>query len=355
MKLFKFIQNQFFKFIYIFNTLFRISRNAKKWQQLKGKFAGKTAFLLGNGPSLNVTPLYLLRDEVSMCFNRFYLMEERVGWKPTFFLCTDPVVLPDIYEEIEKRVDEYSFPVFQEIHKGYFHKHDHVLYINELNPFRFTYPLPLVSRGSQTVAVAGLQVLFHLGFSKIVLLGVDQNYVLHDTAEVIEGRKIMSTQDDDPNHFDLGYFGKGRKYHNPNAWMLTKMNEGFVLAKKEAELRGVEMVNAGVGGKLEVYPRRSLEEVLGFSEEKRWSLFCHSIDAKLDTVLFRNWFNKQLTSEEPDESKGFFAKKNCSPDMIRKSLSTFCVYGPYDETHVFIQRERKMQNLASMMVEERTA
>src|ERR1700755_2894836 len=62
-------------------------RSAENWKNLKGAYAGKRVFLVGNGPSLNKTPLHLLANEYTMCFNRFNIMFERLGWIPTFYMC----------------------------------------------------------------------------------------------------------------------------------------------------------------------------------------------------------------------------------------------------------------------------
>ena len=75
--------------------------NKKKWKQLQNKYLGQRVFLIGNGPSLNKTPLYLLRDEYTMCFNRFSLLVERINWSPTFFTTTDNLVLNDLVTELE--------------------------------------------------------------------------------------------------------------------------------------------------------------------------------------------------------------------------------------------------------------
>ena len=74
--------------------------NIVKFLELKGKYQGKRIFIIGNGPSLNEMPLYLLKDEYKMCFNRFALMEERVNWFPDFYAVTDDLVLKDQAKEL---------------------------------------------------------------------------------------------------------------------------------------------------------------------------------------------------------------------------------------------------------------
>ena len=61
-------------------------------------------------------------------------------------------------------------------------------------------------------------LLIHLyktskGFSEVYLIGMDFSYSLPESTE-IEGCNYTS-QEDDPNHFHPDYFGKGKKWHDP--------------------------------------------------------------------------------------------------------------------------------------------
>ena len=69
------------------------TENTERFHLLKGKYSGKRIFILGNGPSINKQPLYLLKNEYKMCFNRFHLLAERVGWYPELFAITDDLGL----------------------------------------------------------------------------------------------------------------------------------------------------------------------------------------------------------------------------------------------------------------------
>ena len=75
------------------------------------KFHNKRVFLIGNGPSLNKTPLHLLENEITFCMNRFNLMFERLSWKPNMYGVSDDVVILDMLDEITniKKDVEYFF------------------------------------------------------------------------------------------------------------------------------------------------------------------------------------------------------------------------------------------------------
>ena len=85
------------------------SSNKNQWKQLQNKFKGQRVFLIGNGPSLNKTSLYLLKDEYTICFNHFYLFEERLIWSPTFYCITDNLVLKDLLGQLASLIEKYKF------------------------------------------------------------------------------------------------------------------------------------------------------------------------------------------------------------------------------------------------------
>ena len=147
---------------------------------IKGKYVGKRIFILGNGPSLNQMPLYLLRGEYTMCFNRFPLMYERVNWKPNFYAVTDDLLLKDMSEEINKTTKEVDYSFFPDLHpsnlnvKNVINQRDNVLWLHVDKP-EFSDHLPACGI-NKTVVNAGIQVAAWMGFNEIYLLGVDMTF-----------------------------------------------------------------------------------------------------------------------------------------------------------------------------------
>jgi len=73
---------------------------------LQDAFRGRRAFLIGNGPSLNETPVERLRDELTFGVNNIYLHFERMGFQPTFYFAEDPSVIRHHRDDIDRRVTE---------------------------------------------------------------------------------------------------------------------------------------------------------------------------------------------------------------------------------------------------------
>ena len=70
---------------------------------------------------------------------------------------------------------------------------------------------------------------------------------------------VILSQSDDPNHFDPRYFGAGKTWHDPK---LDRVLVNYRLAGEVYRAAGREIVNATVGGRLEVFPRLDLRSAL---------------------------------------------------------------------------------------------
>ncbi len=84
-------------------------RDLERLAGLRGKFSGERVFIMGNGPSLNKTPLELLKNEFVFGVNRVSLLFNRIDWRPTFFTAFDTRVVPDNAEEFSNVDIEYKF------------------------------------------------------------------------------------------------------------------------------------------------------------------------------------------------------------------------------------------------------
>lgn len=106
-----------------------------------------------------------------------------------------------------------------------------------------------------TVTFFWLQILYSAGYRKVLLVGVDNSYVQSATAR--EG-DLIRQDGDDPNHFDPGYF-RGKVWQAADT---GRMEQTYVLAKAAYEADGREIVNCGIGGRLELFRRAPLAQEL---------------------------------------------------------------------------------------------
>lgn len=320
---------------------------------MKGKYKGKRCFLIANGPSLNMTPLYLLKDEYTIMFNRAGLMIERLNFIPKFYMICDGLVGRNIKDEIAYYVQNCEHVFVPDINKGELVKftefvpfEDNVLYMYE-ELVKFSHTLPFMNVGG-TVIYGAFQVLMYLGFEEVVVVGNDMNYVIHKTVDVLTEEKnkkgtyqsIRSQKDDDPNHFDPRYFGKGKEYHQPTQVILDKIFASLDRVAVEYKKAGIKIVNAGYNSKVQSFPKQDFYEALGYTQEKIDGLFDDLVKSKCQMskdVLLENAVQKEDDwSEELEIAAVPIA---LATDIVKKKVLDYLPLGPYKEQLYFVNRK----------------
>lgn len=232
----------------------------EKIRKFKNKYSGKRCFLIGNGPSLNKVDFELLKNEYTFGVNSIFYMTERNGFKPTFYMIEDNHVVYDNIDDINAYDVQYKF--FPSIYKKVIKKDKNTFFFNMNRGFYEEYsPNYCIPRFStncedrmytgQSVTIMNLQLAFYMGFTEVYLIGMDFNYKVTKKDDVA-GNDILSTKDEDENHFDPRYFGAGKKWHDPK---LENVLTSYQFSKIVYERFGRKIQNATVGGKLEVFDR----------------------------------------------------------------------------------------------------
>lgn len=324
--------------------------NISKWKKIKGKYKGKRCFLIANGPSLNQTPLYLLKDEFTIMFNRAGLIIERLNYIPSFYMISDGLVGRNIRDEIAYYIDNCKNVFVPDINKGELVKFtefvpfkDNVLYMYE-EPKKFSHTLPFVNVGG-TVIVSAFQVLKYLGFDEVIVVGNDMNYVVVNDAEILTDEKkgayqnIRSTKDDDPNHFDPRYFGKGKEYHQPTSTIVNKIFASLDLVAREYAKYGVKVINAGYNSAVKSFPKKNFYEALGYQQDK--------IDALFEDLIMHLGFDslqsflseaKSLKDVWNNDENVISAPMTDATRLIKQHVLDYLPVGPYKDVVYFIKR-----------------
>ena len=222
----------------------------KRLTELKDIHKGKRAFIIGNGPSLKQTDLGKLRNEITFCMNRFYLAFPELGFTATYLCISNDLVVEQFVEDINaltipKFIAWRSHRHFENIPPSSFSLPTFI-YTTYTGP-RFTGDVRGRVWEGATVTNLALQVAFHMGIEKAILIGVDHNFT-----DKGDANKTVVSQGDDPNHFDPRYFGKGIKWQLPD---LDTSEIGYTFAHDAYRKAGREVVDATVGGKLDIFPK----------------------------------------------------------------------------------------------------
>lgn len=199
------------------------------------------AWIVGNGPSLNETPLELLSGEVTFACNRIHLLYPRTTWRPTFYVRgeIDDKDWRDVAVYHAERMPCYFSPSIARTVKAVGGYDSHEVYKEcghmKSNYFRGNRPeawhLPDYCCYASVVNLM-CQIAKVEGYAPIYLVGCD-----------------LGT-----DHFDPDY---GYSNEMPEAEMKRTQIHMHEIINREAEV-----YNATVGGELEVYERVDMREVL---------------------------------------------------------------------------------------------
>ncbi|GAA2137889.1 DUF115 domain-containing protein [Nocardioides koreensis] len=230
------------------NKLTRQGRvSSRALEAFRDQHRGERCIIIGNGPSLNETPMALLKNEFTFGLNRLYMMFDELGFSTTYHVVVNKYV-------VEQCTDDFMAlrsPLFTTApNRQYLADGGERYFLERLTGPRFSGD---VSRGvweGATVTYVAMQLAYFMGFEKVVLIGVDHNFVSKG-----EPHKLVESQGGDANHFNPGYFGKGFKWQLPD---LETSEIAYRLAGEAFAADDRCIVDATVGGKLDVFPKVDL-------------------------------------------------------------------------------------------------
>lgn len=222
----------------------------KRLMAFKNKHKGERCFIIGNGPSLNKMDLSPLRDEITFGLNRIYLLFDSLGFATTYYACVNRYVIEQSVDEIRR----LKCPKFIGLRvRDKFPFTPDTVFLRSRNGPKFC--TDLRSQGiweGATVTYVAMQIAYYMGFSEVILIGVDHNFKTKG-----EPNKLVLSEGDDPDHFDPNYFGKGYKWLLPD---LELSEVAYELANKAFIKDGRNIKDATVDGSLDIFPKVRFED-----------------------------------------------------------------------------------------------
>lgn len=238
---------------FIFWQLWK-TKNTKRLNEFNNKHAGERIFLIANGPSLSKMDLTRLKDKITFGMNRIYLLEEKMGFLPNYYSCVNELVLDQFADEIDS-LNAIKYLNFNK--KSLFSKNKLNLFVKTKfalkDKFSFDPFNGLYSGG--TVTYVALQLIYILGFSEVIIIGLDHNFKDKGIPNKTERR--ISESDD--NHFHPNYFPKGVKWQLPD---LVRSEMAYSIARKVFEKDNRRIIDCTINGKCNVFEKGNFEEYL---------------------------------------------------------------------------------------------
>jgi hypothetical protein len=232
------------------------ARNRARLSACRATHSGERCFILGNGPSLQGMDLRPLAGEVTFGLNRIYLLFDKLGFQPSYFVCINELVL----EQFANEICILPMPKFLNWNRrSLFAAEDsNTMYLRLRLGLRDRFSTdvaqPIWSGG--TVTFAALQIAFHMGFREAILIGVDHAY--RDRG--VPNTTAVRVQDQDADHFDPDYFPKGTLWQPPD---LLRSEVAYELARRMYQTHSGRVVDATVGGHCPVFEKADFRSLFG--------------------------------------------------------------------------------------------
>jgi len=234
----------------------------------RNKYAGQRCFLIGNGPSLQVSDLELLKNEITFGCNFIHKIYFQTDWRPTFHCLSDSGTVRSGGWDIVSNLSEDKTTMI--IRDFTFNKMPikpkNVLIAPSVSMDDYYVSKDFLAYhyvSHATVMAMMVEAAMYMGFSKIYLLGVDAttssdkggnftaNYFTPEQRKLLDKIKNRAIKDYDVN--------------KRRAEIAERQQMVYQLLRQSAEQRGINIYNATRGGALEVFERVNLDDVVNIS------------------------------------------------------------------------------------------
>lgn len=223
----------------------------KQWHN---RYSGQSAIIMCNGPSLNKVNFKDLSQSGVFTFglNKINLLFDKTDFRPAVIVAVNP----DVIEQNAEFYNQTDLPLFLDTNGSkYVKMRKNIHYLHAaVETMRFARDCSVSINQGHTVTYVAMQLAFHMGFSKVGLVGCDHSYAVQGPAN-----KTIIAEGDDLDHFDPHYFSGGNK------WRMADLNRSelyYAIAKDIYARYNRELVNCTAGGKLELLDRITLDKFL---------------------------------------------------------------------------------------------
>lgn len=224
-------------------------KNKNDWSILK-QFSNKPVLIVGNGPSLNKTPLDKVNNSfVSIGMNKINLIYDKSSWRPDIITCVNGFVINQNKEYFNKTNRTLILPV-RAFYLGV-RIRKNVLFVNLKDQNKIEKNIEKVLSTGCTVTFTALQIAAYLNPKSVNIVGVDHSFVVQ------KGPLVQKFKGDDMNHFSKDYF-KNQYWGLPD---LDGSEELYKISKDYFNSIEVPITDYTVNGKLNIFNKGEVKSL----------------------------------------------------------------------------------------------
>lgn len=238
--------------------------NTRKIVSYHNKYRGQRCFLIGNGPSLRLSDLNMLKDEYCFGCNMIYKVFERTEWRPTFLCASDRVVAQAASEQLQD-CPESMLWVSKTAYDLMPFKGDNLICVNNLRKEKYyvhgnmtEYYVPSIA----TVMTFMIELAMYMGFSEIYLLGVDFSIGRNQNDHFMNSYRDNNMTQLERIKMRNMFRGEDIGIHEAQVRLEGRALYAYQKLEEYAKKKGYHIYNATRGGYLEVFERANLDVVV---------------------------------------------------------------------------------------------
>jgi len=224
---------------------------SKEVKKMHNKHKGDRCFIVATGPSLNSTDLNLIRSEIVFGVNTAFQTLNKYHISSDYYVVSDRIMW-DVYNRVLMLLDTRLFlgyvasrHYFRDGWNGFKKKGKEPLIMKGKGGLGFSKDIAqYIDIDIHTVVYLALQIAYYLGFKEVYLLGCDCDY---------SGGHAGGLGFVDSSKIQIG---------NTEKEFWGKIFWGYEVCKREFEKDKRKIYNSTVGGKLEVFERKKLEDAI---------------------------------------------------------------------------------------------
>lgn len=216
------------------------------------KFKNQDCLIVGNGPSLNKTPLEKIKM-VSIGMNKINMIFDRTTWRPDIIVCVNGLVIIQNLSFFNTTDIPLILPI-KSLYLGV-KKRPNTIFVRVADSLDFEDNLKKHMGIGFTVTFACLQVAAFLTPKSVNIVGVD-HYFKSINSEKPHEIKVL--EGDDMNHFDPNYF-KDKLWGYPD---LDGSEKAYITSKEYFNSKRVPIIDYTVDGKLLIFDKGNIDDLI---------------------------------------------------------------------------------------------
>ena len=197
--------------------------------------------------------LSFLKREYTFGLNKIFLGVSQFGFYPRYYVAVNLKVIEQASLAIAsmpcvKFIGSAGHPIIRE---NALTHHINTVGMGD----RFSTDIARGAHEGWTVTHVALQIAYYMGFTQVVIIGLDHAF----EQDGVANERVVRVGPD-VNHFHPKYFADGQEWDNPD---LPESEISFAVAHDVFRRGGREIVDASLDGHCTIFPKKHYREIFG--------------------------------------------------------------------------------------------